>query len=1083
MSIGKLTRARRGLVAGALTALAALLALTVAPSSGASPTSVLVGGVPALTAGTHDSGPLAPGRRLSLTVVLRPRNAAALESLATAVSTPGSPVYRHYLGVHGFATRFGAAPSSVALVRRTLRHDGLAVDTVADNGLSLAVSGSVERISHAFGVRLRGYREASGRQIYANVTPPRVPTALAGAVETVLGLDDLTAVAPAGLAATPRQTPVKAPRARTAGVGGAPAPCTAASSAASADHAYTIDQIDHSYGIDGLYAQGDTGAGVTVALLEAETYSSLATDIGAFSECYFGGLDPNIATVAVDGGPSGGNGEETSVDIQNTLGVAPAASILIYQGPPNEQGIYATLSRIITDDKAKVIQDAWAECETAREAAGLLNGENSLLSEAALQGQSFLTSSGDRGSEGCQIIAEGNPNEVWGTSTIATELAVEDPAGQPFATGVGGSELTALGPPPTETVWNQFAWGSGGGGISNFWAMPAYQASYGVPGVINSFSSGAPCGVTGQDCREVPDVSASASTRDGYVIYYAGGWTAVGGTSTSTPVWAGLIALADASNANGCSASAPLGFLNPSLYAVAAGSGAADAFRDVTSGDNNPSTTGAYPATPGYDMATGLGTPIATDGSTPGLVTQLCEAKSSVTQSSPTITSISTSEAAAGTVVTILGSGFTPFARVFFGSSEASGLDFISATKLEITVPAGTGIVNVSVSTTAGTSTTRSFTYAPTASIGSPANGAGYTQGQAVSASYACAASTSGVPSCTGALANGARVDTSVLGQHQFAVTATDANHVSTTTTATYTVVAPPAVSINGPVSGATYLQGQVVSASFSCTSTAPVTVASCAAPVASGAAIDTQTLGSHSFTVTATDSNGFSTSQTASYQVVVGPQTRITTPANGAVLVRDASVHAVFTCTAAPPAQLSSCVGTTTQGRVDTSTTGTHRFTVTATDSFGVVTTTTVSYTVVAARPQITSLREAAARWIARGAKHGRLPVGTTFSFSLDQSAKVTLRFVRTSSGRLDGGRCVAAASAKPSARSCTQRVAAGAFSVAAKRGDNAISFSGHTAAGILAPGSYVVTLTAVGLSGRPSAQESLRFTVAPAG
>ena len=94
---------------------------------------------------------------------------------------------------------------------------------------------------------------------------------------------------------------------------------------------------------------------------------------------------------------------------------------------------------------------------------------------------------------------------------LAPGLAVDDPASDPYVTGVGGTDLQAVGPPPAESVWNETASeeGAGGGGISTFWPMPSWQQESGVPGVVGSQSSGKPCGTSGY-CREVPDVSASA---------------------------------------------------------------------------------------------------------------------------------------------------------------------------------------------------------------------------------------------------------------------------------------------------------------------------------------------------------------------------------------------------------------------------------------------------------------------------------------------------------------------------------------------------------------------------------------------
>src|SRR5581483_2921077 len=191
---------------------------------------------------------------------------------------------------------------------------------------------------------------------------------------------------------------------------------------------------------------------------------------------------------------------------------------------------------------------------------------------------------------------------------------VDDPASQPFVTGVGGTRVNALGPRPSETVWNDgVATGASGGGISTFWKMPDYQTE--APSslhVINGGSSGSPCGASSGDCREVPDVSADAAPSTGYVIYWNGagtaglgepqGWQVVGGTSGAAPAWAALIALANASSA--CSGTR-VGFANPALYNDAAN------FNDTTSGNNDMtgSNLGQFAAGPAYDMATGLGTP------------------------------------------------------------------------------------------------------------------------------------------------------------------------------------------------------------------------------------------------------------------------------------------------------------------------------------------------------------------------------------------------------------------------------------------------------------------------------------------
>ena len=281
---------------------------------------------------------------------------------------------------------------------------------------------------------------------------------------------------------------------------------------------------------------------------------------------------------------------------------------------------------MISQDKVSIISNSWGECE-AQEGATDARAENTLFEEAAIQGQSVLSAAGDYGSEDCD----------GATADGAYSLAVDDPGSQPFVTDVGGTSMTALGPPPTETTWDSgtsdsllgltSGSGAGGGGISSFWTMPAYQSS--APpslDVVNADSSPTPCGSSG-DCREVPDVSADADPAHGYLIYYNGdnsvpgepsGWQASGGTSGAAPLWAAVFAEA---NADSACAHIPIGFANPALYRAAA-SAEDTYFTDVTSGNNDftVSNGGLYPATPGYDMATGLGSPNVTT-----LATALCD--------------------------------------------------------------------------------------------------------------------------------------------------------------------------------------------------------------------------------------------------------------------------------------------------------------------------------------------------------------------------------------------------------------------------------------------------------------------------
>ena len=179
-----------------------------------------------------------------------------------------------------------------------------------------------------------------------------------------------------------------------------------------------------------------------------------------------------------------------------------------------------------------------------------------------------------------QLVSDGTLDYVWvtdetnGTDALQNlNLAVSDPASQPYVTSVGGTSLghgaaQNFGPPPTETTWNDalyYSEGAGGGGISETFAMPDYQQALGVVGG----SSGTPCANSGGDCREVPDVSADADPSSGYIVYDTvdgfGGWNALGGTSGATPLWAAVLAVVASADGN----SAGYGALNPALYLLA----------------------------------------------------------------------------------------------------------------------------------------------------------------------------------------------------------------------------------------------------------------------------------------------------------------------------------------------------------------------------------------------------------------------------------------------------------------------------------------------------------------------------------
>jgi hypothetical protein len=251
--------------------------------------------------------------------------------------------------------------------------------------------------------------------------------------------------------------------------------------------------------------------------------------------------------------------------------------------------------------------------------------------------------------------------------------------------------------------------------VSSTWAQPDWQADSKVPGIKDAKVLAAAAKEDGsafcQDnpvydadekgCREVPDVSAQADEFTGAAtVYLDGQWGTVGGTSSSTPLWAAMIALVDASRA--CSSTGGVGFANPSLYAVASVPSEYKAsFTDVISGDNDAfgQNGGLYPATTGYDMASGLGSPELTAHGGRGLDYYLCTAAAT---GRPTVTALTppSIDSARGGTFTIVGSGFASsggtslVAGVQIGTVEipTSAYTVESAGRIAVTVPSAAAL-------------------------------------------------------------------------------------------------------------------------------------------------------------------------------------------------------------------------------------------------------------------------------------------------------------------------------------------------------------------------------------------------------
>ena len=639
-----------------------------------------------LVPGLHTSRPLHASdgaRALSLSIALPLRNAAALDALIAAQNTPGSPLYHHYLTPAQFTADFGPDQATVNAVVAFLKSSGLMVNSISSNHLLIDASGSVVRVDAAFQTHIADF-SYKGRTVYAPTVDPSVPAALAGMILNVGGLDNVGVYHHAG--ATTTATPAgKSAHAAKPHAGSGPG------------GGYTPSELRTAYDMNSLISS-DNGAGQTVAIFELDSYS--ASDINAYLS-YYGLGSAKYSNVVVDGASTspGAGAIEVELDMEVVSAIAPGATQHIYIGPNTTQGVNDTYNKVVTDNTAKVMSTSWGLCEASSGNAELAALDN-IFKQGAAQGQAFFSAAGDSGAYDC------NDNT----------LAVDSPADDPNVVGVGGTTLNTGtgGSYSSESVWSNPADTSrspngagGGGGISSYFTQPSYQSG---PGVSNSYSNG---------YREVPDVSADADPNTGYSVYCtvaAAGcssstpWIAVGGTSAAAPLWTSLIA---DSNEYLAGLSKPtFGSASAELYKLFNTTQTYSAYHDVTSGNNL-----YYPATTGYDLASGIGTPD---------VWNLARDAAGATVSAPTISGFSPTSGTVGASVTLTGTNFTGATAVKFNGTSAS-FTVASATSITTTVPTGATTGTISVTTAGGTATsTASFTVtvsAPTISGFSPTSG------------------------------------------------------------------------------------------------------------------------------------------------------------------------------------------------------------------------------------------------------------------------------------------------------------------------------------------------------------------------
>ena len=557
-----------------------------------------------------------PQQRIEISILVRPRpasrDAAARADEAQAMSA-APPEQRTYLTREAFAEERGADPADFARLEAFAHEHELTVTQSSIPQRLIKMSGTLQALARAFGAKLKQYR--IGRLAFRGRTGTlSVPAELADIVVGIYGFDTRPVARPhyrvlgaaSGSSVAEKGSARSKSVAKSSAAKKKPSPRTGPRAAPSPLKPFTALEVAKLYN----FPTGLDGSGQCIALIELNTPNA-RNQMGtgyttADLATYFSKLGikaPQVTAVGVDGGANlptinpDADGE-VMLDIEVAGAVAPGAQIAVYFAPNTNKGFIDVISAAIHDTvrKPSVVSISWGGPEDPPyTTAQQRNGLNQILSDAAVLGVTVCCASGDDGSadlprldEQGKLLRDGKPH-------------VDFPSSSPFALACGGTTLVGSGSHiVSEVVWNEGdgssthrVSGAGGGGVSNFFAKPAYQASVSVPR--------SPRGNVG---RGVPDVAGNADSATGYLCKLAGitKLVPIGGTSAVAPLWAGLLALINQRLAKLGKPTA--GLLNPILYANGA------AFHDITSGNNDiDGSLKKYASASGWDPCTGLGTP------------------------------------------------------------------------------------------------------------------------------------------------------------------------------------------------------------------------------------------------------------------------------------------------------------------------------------------------------------------------------------------------------------------------------------------------------------------------------------------
>lgn len=506
---------------------------------------------------------LDPKERFEITIRVRARRTwAGTREFDSFCQEPLT--HRRYISRQDFASQYGADPTDFQRLERFAVDHDLEVVSRHLGQRTLRLSGTVRAMENAFSVKLES--AALGDAIYRHRSGAiRVSADVAPLIEGVFGLDNRPAV-------RPRFQFKPFPKGARPWIAGGPRP-------------FTPTEVANLY----AFPPSLDGGGQCIGILEFGGGFNLDELKSYFSQ--IGVPSPSVIAVSVDGGQNSPTGDpqsadgEVVLDIEVAGAIAPKAFIVAYFAPNNDAGFLDALRTAIHDEtnRPAVISISWGGPESDSTQQSMMDFD-ATCQEAAVLGITICVAVGDHGA--CDALAP------------SKRANVDFPASSPHVLACGGTQLLANnGAISQETVWNTHDGWATGGGVSDVFPLPSWQADANVPPSAN------PGGGKG---RGLPDVAGDADADTGYIVLVDGSEGSSGGTSAVAPLWAGLIARINQGLGK------PVGFINSILYQPAvSGTG----FRDITEGNNGafPSSKRFYTARPGWDACTGWGSPRGAD--------------------------------------------------------------------------------------------------------------------------------------------------------------------------------------------------------------------------------------------------------------------------------------------------------------------------------------------------------------------------------------------------------------------------------------------------------------------------------------